>query len=71
MRLSDKLRKCLSSDTVRLPLAIELGISYNTLYRWLYQDQEKFATLKNIEAITRVTGLTQDEMFEKEETHKS
>lgn len=69
MKLSKKLEALLSSDNVRLPLATEMKISYSTFNRWYYNDQEKFATLKNIAAIEKITGLKQEEMFEKEEAN--
>ena len=70
MKLSKLFLEEISTDKVRLPLCVELGVSYDTLKRWMYYDNEKFATLKVIAAINKVTGLTQDEIFEFEETEK-
>lgn len=50
-------------------LALELEVHFVTIRRWCdKEDWEKFATLKVIAAITKITGLTQDEIFEPETT---
>lgn len=66
MNISEKLKGKLDSRTARLHLAAECGVGYSTLTRWLLYDNEKFATLKNIAAIEKITGLKQEEIFEQE-----
>lgn len=68
MIITEKLKTALSKDSTRLPLASELGVSYSTLTRWVLYDNEKLATLKVIAAITKVTGMKQEEMFVETQT---
>ena len=71
MKLSEKLAKALMDDKTRMLFAIEVGVSYATIRRWIYEDHSKFATLKNIAALEKITALRQDEMFEMEETENA
>jgi hypothetical protein len=66
--VTQKFREAIKNDNVKMDLAKEIGIAYPTLHRWLRNDNEKFATLKNIVAITKITGLTESEIFEPETT---
>ena len=67
MALSKILREKLTSDSVKMPLALEMGVAYSTLVRWMLDDQKRFETLDNIAAIEKITGLKQEEMFDNSE----
>lgn len=70
MKVSQLFREKLKGTSVKADLAKEIGVAYSTIVRWYYSQNEKFANLKVIEAIKKVTGLKQEEIFE-EETKKS
>lgn len=67
MKITKKFRQAIKSGQLKMRLCLELGITQDSLYRWLLYDNEKFAHLKVIKAVTKLTGLTQEEMFEEEE----
>ena len=64
MTLTKAFRAAIKDDKVKMNLALEIGVTYITLQRWLTKDNEKFATLKNIAAIQKITGLRQKQIFE-------
>ena len=64
MKVSKKFLESLKPDRIKSLLTLELDISRSTLNRWIQVENEKFAHLKVIEAITKITGLTQEEIFE-------
>lgn len=66
MKISEKFRTAIKSEETKMLLALEIGIAYGSLQRWLIYDNEKLATLRNIAAITKVTGLVEGDIFEKE-----
>lgn len=67
MKISEKFRTAIKSEETKMLLALEIGIAYGSLQRWLIYDNEKLATLRNIAAITKVTGLVEEDIFEDEE----
>ncbi len=67
MILSCKFKEALKEEPARLKLALELNVSYQTIYRWYKEDPERFATLKVIAAVEKVIGLRADELFEEEQ----
>lgn len=66
MKLSKEFRKRISPDLNKSKLCIELNISRSTLNRWLTKENSKFGHLDIIRGITKVLGLTQEEIFEPE-----
>ncbi|WP_018676406.1 hypothetical protein [Riemerella columbina] len=67
MKVSQLLREKLRPDKVKSNLCLELGVSRSTLDRWLARENEKIANLIVIKAITKLTGLTQEQIFEPED----
>lgn len=63
MTITKKFRESIKNDQIKMELAKEIGVSYGSLTRWIYYDNDKFERLSIIAAITKVTGLTQDEIF--------
>lgn len=68
MTLTKKAKEKLASDEVKMKICLELNIAYNTIRRWLKNENvdDKFTTKKSIFAIVKHTGLTEDEIFELE-----
>lgn len=52
--------------SIKAQLASKLNVAYSTIVRWYYKENDKFARLDVIQAITELTGLTQEEIFETE-----
>lgn len=66
MKLTQKAIEKLRPAAVQTALAVKVGLSYPAIRKWFYKDRSKFARLDVIKAITELTGLTQEEIFEKE-----
>ncbi|MDO4782824.1 MAG: hypothetical protein Q4A09_06375 [Capnocytophaga felis] len=49
----------------RMQLALACNVSFDTINRWLDQDNEKFDTSKNKKALTEVSGFIEKELFNK------
>ena len=69
MKLSKEFKKRISPDLKKSELCIELKISRSTLNRWLAKENEKFGHLEIIKGITNVLGLTQEQIFEMENSN--
>jgi len=48
---------------VRMLLALELDVSFETVSRWLNRDNEKLDNTKGRNALMKLTGLSNDELF--------
>ncbi|MRM94378.1 hypothetical protein D1Z98_05140 [Riemerella anatipestifer] len=67
MQVSKRLKEKLRPDKIKSALCLELDISRSTLNRWLSKENDKIANLIVIDAINKITGLTQEEIFEKKQ----
>ncbi len=70
MILTDKLKTNIKGSKFKTRLAFELDVDRDTIYKWLKRDSKELRNLKFINAVTKLTGLTQEEMFVEEETQK-
>lgn len=66
MRLSPLALEKLKPASIQTKIAAELGVSYSAVSKWYYQDNDKFAHLRVIKAIEKITGLKQKQIFENE-----
>ena len=60
----------LSTDEVKMSICLELGISYLTFRRWLKSNHSNLTKIATINAICKVTDLTEEEIFETELNEK-
>lgn len=68
MKLSEKAKKFLGDEQIKLKICLELGVAYFTFYRWTSKNSRKLTELRTIKAICEITGLGLDELFEQETT---
>ncbi|MDV3774548.1 hypothetical protein CMU14_15855 [Elizabethkingia anophelis] len=66
MKLSKKFKEWLKPDAKKSELCMGLKISRSTLSRWLAKSPENLSRLDRVEIIKRLSGLSQEEMFEAE-----
>lgn len=52
-----------SKQRLRMLLALELDVSFETVSRWLNRDNEKLDNTKGRNALMKLTGLSNDELF--------
>jgi hypothetical protein len=64
MELTTIAKEKLGTDEVKMKIALELGKSYLTMRRWIIKGHDNMTKKKTIQAITKHTGLTEDEIFE-------
>ena len=62
--LSEKANQSLNED-IKLKLALKLGKSYSTVRRWITSENDKLTTIERIEAIAELTGLNENEIFDR------
>ena len=62
--LSKKANQSLNED-IKLKLALKLGKSYSTVRRWITSENDKLTTIERIEAIAELTGLNENEIFDR------
>ncbi|MCC9071236.1 hypothetical protein LNQ49_06465 [Flavobacterium sp. F-65] len=64
MELTKVAKEKLGTDEVKMQIALELGKSYLTMRRWINKNHDNLTKTKSIEAITKFTGLKENEIFE-------
>jgi len=52
-----------SKQRLRMLLALELDVSFETVSRWLNRDNEKLDNTKGRNALMKLTGISNDELF--------
>ena len=52
-----------SKQRLRMLLALELDVSFETVSRWLNRDNEKLDNTKGRNALMKLTGLSNEELF--------
>lgn len=66
MILTKQAKEILAVEQNKIHLCHLLNVSYATMHRWLRDDCEKLTMLRVINAMSEVTGLTEEELFEQE-----
>ncbi|MDV2442563.1 hypothetical protein CMV00_01955 [Elizabethkingia anophelis] len=66
MKLSKKFKEWLKPDAKKSELCMELNISRSTLSRWISKSPENLSRLDRVEIIKNLSGISQEDMFEKE-----
>ena len=66
MKITKQFRQSLAPDSKKSELCLAIDISRSTLIRWMSKENEKFMNINLIPKISKVTGLTQEEMFEED-----
>ncbi|MEA9414367.1 MULTISPECIES: hypothetical protein [unclassified Flavobacterium] len=64
MELTKTAKEKLGTDEVKMQIALALGKSYLTMRRWINTNHDNLTKTKSIEAITKFTGLKENEIFE-------
>lgn len=67
MKLRQNVKEILSIEENKIKLCYLTGVSYSTMHRWLRDDHEKLTLKKTIDAIVEVTGVPENQIFEKED----
>lgn len=70
MKLSKKARKALTSEQVKMRIALDLQKSLGAFKRWIFLNDERLTQIKVINSICEHTGLLQEEIFEPETIEK-
>lgn len=70
MELTNISKKNLASQEVRMKIAIDVKTSLSTISRWIRNEDERLTQLNVIKAISKHTGLSQEEIFEPETIEK-
>lgn len=65
IKLTEKAVQALNSN-VMTRIAGDVGVSFNTIYRWKHKAPDQLSTIRCLSAIQKYTGLTPDEVFIKE-----
>ncbi|MDY3521350.1 hypothetical protein D1Z97_03090 [Riemerella anatipestifer] len=65
MKLRKDVKKLLSKPKYYGLLISKTEMSYFTIKDWIDNDSKKLTQLENIKIIEEITGLTQEEIFEK------
>ena len=60
---SDFFNRRGSKQRLRMLLALELDVSFETISRWLDRDNKKLDSTKGRNALMKLTGLSNDELF--------
>lgn len=70
MKLTKIAREKLRKETAKRKIADALNRSFETVKRWTNKDNYMYAEEKNLKVLMKVTGLKEDEIFEKTEEVK-
>jgi hypothetical protein len=62
-QISDFFNQRGSKQRLRMLLALDLDVSFETISRWLDRDNEKLDSTKGRNALMKLTGLSNDELF--------
>lgn len=62
-QISDFFNQRGSKQRLRMLLALDLDVSFETISRWLDRDNEKLDNTKGRNALMKLTGLSNDELF--------
>ena len=63
MELSTAVKEKLISGETKMRIALDLGISYISLSNWLRANHSNLTKLETIAAISRHTGIAQEDLF--------
>lgn len=67
MEFTNKFKEKVKSGDQKFALAKEFGVSFYTITRWLnLKKSDSLTKLANIKVLTEFSGLTQDQIFTKE-----
>ena len=64
--LSTEVREKLSSEETKMRIALDLGISFMTIIRWIRNNHKNLTLDKTKEVISQHTGVSIENLFEKE-----
>ncbi|MFJ1411737.1 hypothetical protein ACIRNY_10880 [Capnocytophaga canimorsus] len=67
MKLTTTAREKLRKEAVKRKIADALNRSLVTVNRWTHTDNYMYAEEKNLKVLMKVTGLKEDEIFDKTE----
>lgn len=66
MILTELAKEKLQDEQVKMKVAVDLKISYASIYRWIKSNDLRLTTIVAIDSIIRHTGLKREELFEAE-----
>lgn len=67
MIFTNKFKQKTKNSNLRCHLAVAFDVSYFTICDWLEDEgNDKLSTLERIEILTKITSLSQEEIFEKQ-----
>ena len=64
--LSTEVREKLSSEETKMRIALELGISFMTILRWIRTNHKNLTLDRTKEVISKYTEVPVEDLFEKE-----
>lgn len=65
MRIKQEVKKIIHQNIEEY--ALKVNKSSSTVKRWLYTDNKQFRKRKHAQILSKVIGLTEDQIFEPEE----
>ena len=65
MRIKQEVKKIIHQNIEEY--ALKVNKSSSTVKRWLYTDNKQFKKRKHAQILSKVIGLTEDQIFEPEE----
>lgn len=63
MELTQKTKEILRDEATMMRIALDCEVTLNTVRRWIRKDNERMATLKCVNSISKHTGLPKSEIF--------
>lgn len=64
--LSTEVKEKLSSEKTKMEIALELGISFMTMLRWIRTNHRNLTLDKTKEVISKHTEIPVEDLFEKQ-----
>jgi hypothetical protein len=68
MRIKQEVKKIIHQNIEEY--ALKVNKSSSTVKRWLYTDNKQFRKRKHAQILSKVIGLTEDQIFEPEENEQ-